>query len=123
MAKVVVVGGIIRCNHGGQRRLTSGDSRLNVDGNNVVVQGLETGLSFAPAPPVVTMPCPVTTPAGNPSPCTATLAATTGISTKLVVGGMGTLLDTASGNATNAQDPTATWSVASAGQNKLDADG
>ncbi len=123
MAMVVSVGGIIKCSHGGQRRLTSGDSRLNVDGNNVVVQGQEIGLSFAPAPPVVITPCPVQTPAGNPSPCTATLAATSGISTKLTVGGLGVLLDTARGNATNAQDPSATWSIANAGQNKLEADG
>lgn len=123
MAWVVVVGGVIKCSHQGRARLTSGDNRLEVDGNAVVVQGQEVGVSFATGLPTVMAPCPVTTPAGNPAPCTATVAATTGISTKLAVGGLGVLLDTASGNATNAQDPSATWSIDNAGQNKLEADG
>jgi hypothetical protein len=127
MASVVVVGGIAKCSHQGQVRFTSGDSRLDVDGNNVVVQGQEVGLSFAPAPPSgaappgLIAPCPFSTAAG-PSPCAATLAATTGISTKVTVGNLGALLDTASGKATNPQDPSATWSIQSAGQSKLESD-
>jgi len=125
MANIVAVGGIIKCSHTppGQVRLASGDGRLNVDGNNVVLQGQEVGLSFAPGSPGLITPCPVTTPTGNPSPCTATVAATTGLSSKVTVGDLGALLDSATGKAINAQDPSATWSVKSAGQNKLEADG
>jgi hypothetical protein len=121
MANVVVLGGVIECSHGGQVRLASGDSWLDVDGNDIIVQGQEVGLSFAPGSPGVISPCTFTTPAGNVSPCTATQAATTGISTELTVGGLGVLLDTAGGVATNT--PPVTWSVQSAGQSKLESDG
>lgn len=122
MPDVVVVGGVIKCSHGGQVRLASGDIRLNVDDNGALVQGQEIGLSFAPATPGVIAPCPFAT-TGGPSPCTATMAATGGISTKLAVGALGVLLDTASGKAVNAQDPSAVWSIQSAGQSKLGSDG
>jgi hypothetical protein len=125
MADVVVVGGIIKCSHQGMARLVSGDSRMNVDGKDVVIQGQEVGLSFAPASGLIA-PCPFPPPpAPNPgtSPCTATVAASAGISTKLTVGNLGVLLDTASGKAVNAQDPSATWSIHSAGQTKLESDG
>ena|SRR5918993_5180395 len=119
MANVVVLGGIIKCSHGGKAILTSGDSRLDVASKNVVLQGQEAGVSFAAGTPM----CPVQTPSGVPSPCTATIAATSGVSTKITVGGFGALLDTAQGNATNAQDPSATWSIDDAGQDKLESDG
>jgi hypothetical protein len=51
------------------------------------------------------------------------MAATSGVSAKITVGGLGALLDTAQGKATNAQDPSATWSIDDAGQNKLQSDG
>lgn len=122
MADAVVLGGVIKCSHGGQTRLSSGNSKLSVDGNNVVSQGQEVGLSFAPGSPGLIAPCPFSTP-GGPSPCTATTAAIGGISTKLTVDNLGVLLDTANGTAVNAQDPSATWAVQSAGQSKLGSDG
>jgi hypothetical protein len=123
MANVVVAGGALSCSHQGRLRLAGGDTRLTVDGNGVVTSGAEAGLSFALGAPGVVTPCPVQTPAGNPAPCAATLTATRGVSAKLLVGGLGALLDTAGGNATNPQDPSATWSVADAGQAKLTVDG
>jgi hypothetical protein len=123
MPNVVVAGAVLSCSHQGQARIPSGDSRLTVDGQAAVVRGQEVGISFTTGSPGVLVPCPVTTPAGSPSPCAATLAATAGISIKLTVGGLGVLLDTATGNATNPQDASATWSVSDPGQRKLTADG
>jgi hypothetical protein len=122
MANVVVVGGALSCSHQGRARLSSGDSRLTVDGQAVVVSGQEVGLSFATGSPGVLVPCPLTTNAG-PSPCAATIAATAGVSTMITVGGLGVLLDTATGTATNPQDASATWSVSDPGQRKLAAAG
>ncbi len=117
MANVVVVGGIIKCFHGGQVELTSGDSRLNVNGKTVLVKGQEVGLSFVMGSPGVIVGCPFMV--GNTkSPCKATKPATTGISLKLTVGGLGVLLNTAGGATTNT--PPATWSIMNAGQNKLE---
>lgn len=121
MANIVVTGGIITCSHQGRVRFTSGDSRLEVDGNAAIVRGQEAGISFAPSSPGLLAPCTFTSGA-NPSPCTATMPATTGISAKLTVGNLGVLLDTANGNATNPNDPSATWSIDSAGQSKLETD-
>lgn len=122
MPSVLVVGGVLACSHQGRAKLSSGDSRLTVDGKDAVVRGQEVGISFASGSPGVQSPCPFSTNAG-PSPCAATLAATAGVSSKLTVGGVGVLLDTASGNATNAQDSGATWSVSDPGQSKLTVDG
>jgi hypothetical protein len=119
MALVVVVGGTLACSHQGQARLVSGDSRLSADGKDVVVGGQEVGVSFGPG---AMTPCPFSTPGGS-SPCAATMAAMAGISTKVVVGTLGVLLDTAKGKATNAQDASATWSVQSAGQSIFESDG
>ncbi|WP_328524054.1 hypothetical protein [Kribbella sp. NBC_00359] len=121
MPNVLVVGGVLACSHQGRAKLSSGDSRLTVDGNDAVVRGQEVGISFATGSPGVEAPCPFSTNAG-PSPCAATLAATAGFSSKLTVGGVQVLLDTALGNATNPQDSSATWSVADPGQRKLTAD-
>jgi hypothetical protein len=123
MPNVLVVGGVLACSHQGGAKVMTGDSRLTVDGQAALVSGQEVGISFASGSPGVLTPCPVTTPAGAPSPCAATLAATGGVSTKVSVGALGVLLDTAAGHATNAQDPNATWSVSDPGQHKLIADG
>jgi hypothetical protein len=122
MAFVVVTGAVIQCSHGGQARLTAGNAKLKVDGQAAVTAGQEAGISFAPGSPGLVVPCPKLANAGTPpppSPCAATLAATAGVSVKITVDGQGALLDNASGNATNTNDPGATWSVTSAGQTKL----
>jgi hypothetical protein len=125
MPNVLVVGGTIRCSHGGVVKLLKGDSRLEIASAAALMSGMETGLSFAPGPGVV-VPCPLPTkqPPGPPgsSPCTATISATTGVSTQLTVGDLGVLLDSASGQATNANDPAASWSVAQAGQTLVSVD-
>jgi hypothetical protein len=120
MPLVVVEGGIITCSHGGQTRLSSGSQKLTIGGHAVVTSGMEVGIAFTPvgSPPTPAnpAPCPIVTPPANtPSPCTATVAATAGVSTKITVDHQGVLLDSASGNTVNAQSP-GTWSVASAGQ-------
>src|SRR5258708_8766053 len=122
MAFVVVAGAIIQCNHNGRCKLSQGSSKLTVSGNPVITSGMEAGVSFAPGGPNVVVPCPGFTPGPPPPPtfCAATLAADpSGVSTKLTVDGMGALLDNASGPATNPNDPSATWSVVSAGQTAL----
>lgn len=123
MPNVVVVGGVIQCSHKGTLQLSSGDSRLEIAGAAALTFGMETGLSFAPGPGVL-VPCPLPAPSGPPgsSPCTATLSATTGVSTQLTIGGLGVLLDNAAGQATNTNDPSATWSVAQAGQTLIGVD-
>jgi hypothetical protein len=120
MAQVLVAGGTLQCSHAGQVRLSGGDSRLSVSGKGAITFGSESGLSFAPGAPGVTSPCPFTDPkSGSPSPCAATLPATSGTARLLSVGGVPVLLDNASGNATNTADPSATWKVAAAGQSLL----
>ena len=120
MAKVVVKGATIKCSHGGQVQVSSGDSRLQVDGNGAVTSGMEAGLAFAPGAPGVMAPCPITTPAGAPSPCSSTTPAASGTATKLSVGEVPVLLDSAQGQTINAVSP-GTWSIGDAGQSKLEA--
>ena len=126
MNKIVVVGGFVQCSHGGRARLTSGNGKLKIGGADVVVSGGEVGLSFLPpeAPPTPDnpVPCPRKGPGTPPpsSPCSATVAAIKGVSTKMRVGGLGVLLDTASGQAVNASDPSARWTIADAGQSLMD---
>jgi len=116
MPNVLVVGGMLKCSHGGMLTLSSGDARLQVSGAAAVTFGMEVGLSFAAGTP----PCTYTTPVGAPSPCSATLPALSGTSALLSVGDIPVLLDNASGLAVNAADPSAQWSVDSAGQTLLD---
>jgi hypothetical protein len=117
MAQVLVAGGILQCSHQGQVKLSGGDARLNVSGQGAITFGMEVGISFAPGSPGMVSPCPFTDPkSGSPSPCTATMAAISGSSTLLTVGGTPVLLDSANGIATNTADPSATWKVSNAGQ-------
>jgi hypothetical protein len=120
MGQVLVAGGTIQCNHKGQVKLSSGDSRLTVSGNGAITFGMETGLAFAPGSPGLVSPCTATFPNGNPAYCTATLPATAGQATLLAVGGKPVLLDNASGETANPTGP-GTWSVASVGQSLLSA--
>lgn len=120
MPKVLVAGATLQCSHGGSRQVPSGSPKLQVAGNAVVTAGMETGLPFAPGAPGVLTPCPIQTPSGAPSPCTATVAATAGFASKLAVGGAPVLLDTASGQTVNVQAP-GTWSVSDPGQTMLEA--
>ena len=116
MPKILVAGATIKCSHGGLIRLPGGATVMKISGAGVLTKGAEQGLSFAAGD----TPCPMTTPAGAPSPCT-TAPATAGVSKKVSVGKLGVLLDSATGPATNGQDPSATWSVVKAGQTLVDA--
>jgi hypothetical protein len=62
MSLVMVKGAALKCSHGGQIQISTGDPRLNVDGNGVVTSGMESGLSFAAASP----PCSNQTAVGRP---------------------------------------------------------
>jgi hypothetical protein len=124
MSLVLVKGATIKCPHGGQLRLSSGDSRLGVDGNGVVTSGMEGGLTFgSPDSPVADMvsPCSAQTPTAPPKfvPC-VTFPAAAGIAVKLAVGGAPVLLADANGTTVSGAGP-AQWSVADAGQTKLEA--
>jgi hypothetical protein len=122
MPKVVVVGGRVECGHQGQAVLTSGNGKFTIGGMAVVTAGDEVGLSFTPsgAPPTPTHPVPCTFFSGsNPQPCSATQPAVVGVSTKILVGGLGVLLENAEGIATNT--PPSSWSVADAGQSAVEA--
>jgi len=116
MPKVLVAGGTLKCSHQGTAKLPKGDSRLQVSSKAAVTAGMEVGLPFPD--------CPLKNPGtAAPSPCTATVAALpAGVSKLLSVGGAGVLLDSATGQATNPSDPSATWSVADAGQTLLSVD-
>ncbi|HWY76468.1 MAG TPA: hypothetical protein VN281_12670 [Verrucomicrobiae bacterium] len=123
MPKIVVVGGFVECKHSGRTKLKSGNAKLKIGGAEVVIAGGEVGVSFMPltvppTPPTPDNPAPCIqqTAAGTPSPCAITLLATSGISTKIKVDGVGVLLDTASGLATNPNDPSAQWTISDAGQ-------
>lgn len=126
MPRVVVAGAILQCSHGGQVRLSSGNSKLQVSDKAVVTAGMEVGLSFAPlgSPPTPSQPapCPIQGPGSPPppTPCTATLAATSGVSQLLTVDGAGALLSSAGGNTVNSTSP-GTWSIADPGQTLLEA--
>jgi len=122
MPNLVVAGGVIQCSHKGTLQLSTGDGRLEIAGAAALTEGMEAGLSFAVGVPGVLIPCPFTSPSSAPSPCTATMPATSGVSTQLTVGDLGVLLDNASGQAINANDPSAAWSVADAGQTLLSVD-
>jgi hypothetical protein len=123
MPNVVVVGGEIQCSHGGVLQLQSGSDQLEIAGAGALTSGMEVGLSFAAGPGLL-IPCPNPNKSPPPPtiPCTATMSATAGVSAQLTVGGLGALLDNASGLAVNAADPSATWSVADAGQTLLSVD-
>jgi hypothetical protein len=123
MPKVVVAGAVMQCSHKGTLHLTGGDSRLSVSGAGAITFGMEAKLSFAPgSSPNLIAPCPGPPGSMPPNICTATLPATAGVSELVTIAGVGVLLDNATGNATNPSDPSATWSITSAGQTLLSAD-
>jgi hypothetical protein len=121
MPNVVVAGGVMQCSHTppGQIQFLSGASQLQVSGSGAITSGMEKGLSFAPPNPGLIAPCPeVMKSTGAPSPCTSS-PATAGVSTLLMVGGVGVLLSSAQGLCVNPADPSAKWSIASPGQTLL----
>lgn len=126
MPKLVVVGGMVECAHGGKARLKSGNAKLKISGAEVVTVGGEEGLSFLPSATSPTpdnpAPCPFLGPSTPPppSPCNATLAVIDGVSTKIKVDGVGVLLYGASGPATNPNDPSAKWKITDAGQDLME---
>lgn len=122
MLNVVVAGGVIQCNHGGQIKFSSGSSKLAINGAGAITFGMEANLSFALGSPGVIAPCTQPTqPPTNPptvSPCTSS-PATAGVSALVTIGGAGVLLSNAQGLCVNTSDPSAKWSIGSAGETVL----
>lgn len=126
MGMVVVQGAVIKCPHGGQLKLMTGDARLTVAGNGAVTSGMEAGLTFgSPQVPVPGMVSPCTahtpTPPTPPAfvPCVTAATVPAGLATKLTVGNLAVLLDSASGTTASGAGP-GTWSVGDPGQQKLE---
>jgi hypothetical protein len=125
MGLVVVQGAVIKCQHGGQLQLLTGDTRLVVGQNGAVTSGMEAGLTFGtaltPVPGMVS-PCTAvtTTMPPTPAPCVTAATLPAGLGTKLTVGNLPVLLDSASGPTASAAGP-GTWSVGNTGQQKLEA--
>lgn len=109
MGYAVIKTGILKCSHPGLVPFTTGSPLLTVNGIDVVVSGMEMGISIKT--------CPFINSGGSASPCTSTNAATSGVSTKLRVAGQGVLLSNAGGTTVNT--PPATWGIANAGQSIL----
>jgi hypothetical protein len=120
MPNVVVAGGVIQCNHGGQIKFSSGSSKLAVNGAGAITFGMEASLSFAAGSPGVIAPCTETTQSTPPvlSPCTSS-PATAGVSTIMTIVGVGVLLSNAQGLCVNSADPKASWSIGSPGETVL----
>jgi hypothetical protein len=116
MPNVVVAGGVIQCNHGGQIKFSSGSSKLAVNGAGAITFGMEAGLSFAAGSPGVIVPCTKMTQSSPP--CTSS-PATAGVSTLVTIGGTGVLLGNAQGFCVNGVDPSASWSIGSPGETVL----
>lgn len=125
MGLVVVQGAVIKCPHGGQLQLLTGDTSLVVGQNGAVTSGMEAGLTFGspqvPAPGMVS-PCTAATTSTPPVfvPCVTAATLPSGLATKLTVGNLPVLLDSASGPTASGAGP-GVWSVGNAGQQKLEA--
>jgi hypothetical protein len=113
MASVVTEQSTITCTHQGQVQAVAGQSKLKVAGALVLVDGdlnLATisGCTTVANPPAGTVTCATTTPP------------TSGVATKLKVGGKGVLLDSVAGKTSGTVTGTPQdWSVQSAGQSRL----
>jgi hypothetical protein len=118
MPNVVVAGGVIQCNHGGQIKFSSGSSKLEVNGAGAITFGMEAGLSFAAGSPGVIVPCTATTAASVLAPCTSS-PATAGVSTIVAIGGAGVLLSNAQGLCVTLAVPPGSWSIGSPGETVL----
>jgi hypothetical protein len=104
MECVVVVGGKMKCTHGGEVDLSEGSGTLTIDGD-VVVDGKEIGISFADA-------CP--NPGSSGGPCQLSAKAVTGVSTVLSVDNTSVLHEKASGLTSIAE-----WQISDPGQDIL----
>ena len=108
MPKVLTEGATVKCIHQGTVQVSASQSKLKVGGKAVLVMGDLDG-----------KPVSGCTNQGAPGqvPCTTTVAMSAGASTKLKVGGLAALLDTALG--TTNSSPPGTFSVQAAGQTEL----
>ncbi len=104
----------LSCVHQGKAVPATTTGRLTVAGRGVLLLGMESGLDFAACTNQTTSSPPAA------APCVSD-AAVSGAATRLTVGGTPVLLASAGGATHPKLTPAAvgTWSVASAGQNRL----
>lgn len=113
MAYVLTVSSTVKCAHGGSVGLSSG-AKLSVGGKKVVLADDVPGTSISA--------CPTPDDTNAPSTKCRTVAAASGASTKLKVGGKPVALDSLSGTTDGTPPATgASISVADAGHAKLKA--
>ena len=117
MAKVVTEGSTIKCPHQGTITFTASQHKVTVDGQAVI---LSTDITSGVVSGCQTQV--VTTPGSVSQPCKAVTSLIAGTSTSLSINGTPVLLETANGLTDGlVSNVPATWSVQSAGQDKLDA--
>lgn len=114
MPKVLTESSTVKCSSQGTVQLTAGQSKLTVGGAKVLVQGDLAGATISGC-------TIVTDPNTGKKQCTAVIAPANGAATKLKVDGKPVLLDTAQGPADGLAPVPETFSVQSAGQDKLQA--
>lgn len=113
MSAVLTKGSSLACTHQGTVTLTATQSKLTIGGQAVLVDGDLKAASISTCG---------TVPSTGTVKCLQVASAIGGVSTKLMVGGKGVLLDSIQGltNGTVGGTPQ-TWSVKSAGQTKVTA--
>lgn len=112
MPSVLTTGSTVKCAHQGTVKLTASQNKLKIGGKAVLVQGDLDGATISGC----------TTPSSqSSSPCKSVTSMIQGAATKLKVGGMAVLLDTAMGLTDGVPPAPMQWNVQSAGQNKLTA--
>jgi hypothetical protein len=111
MPNVLTEGSTIQCAHGGTIKPSASQSVLKVDGQKVLVQSDLPGTTVSNC-------LNVNAPA---KPCLTVVSVTAGVSTTLKAGGQPVLLEAALGLTDGVPVAPVQWSVASAGQTKLQA--
>ncbi|MDF2619206.1 MAG: hypothetical protein K0S00_1865 [Xanthobacteraceae bacterium] len=111
MSRVLTMAAAIACPHGGMATITSGRSKLTVDGSPVLTAADLVGASF--------LGC--TNAGPGLVPCKTIVSVVAGLSARLLVDGQPVLLDTATGLTDGLPGPFP-WTVRSAGQTKLEAE-
>ncbi len=114
MPKVLTESSTLKCTSQGTVNLTAGQSKLKVDGSKVLVQGDLVGASISGC-------TIVTDPNTGKKQCMTVVTVLSGTATRLKVDGKPVLLETAAGPTDGLAPAPETFSVQSAGQQKLQA--
>jgi hypothetical protein len=112
MSEVITEISTIKCAHQGKVSFTAGQSRLTVNGVNVLVAGDLGGKTISDCKTPAT---------SSTSPCKVATPLPGGVALKLKINGKGALLKEINGTTDGVGVPVLTWSVLDAGQTKLKA--